>query len=84
MSFLTSKNIYATYKVHVIKTRYRDLKRIKLKVQLVDDKGLIDMPFNCEVRPDWFSGFYKFGEDPVKYTESQELLEVDSYKDWSL
>lgn len=81
---LTSKNIYATYQVHVIKVTYRDLKRIKLKLWFVDTNGFVGVPFKCEVKPDWFDGFYKVGEEPVKYVESQELLAVDNYKDWSL
>ena len=81
---LVSKNIYATYQIQVIKVRYRDLERIKLKIWLVAPSGFMGVPFNCTVKPDWFSRFYKVNEEPVRYIESQELLTVDDYKDWSL
>lgn len=79
------KNPTILTRVLVHKIQYRDAKRIKMKISLVDTNGnLLGQPFNCCVKPDWFKNFTTF-YNTIQVVENTELLELDNEKEnWSV
>lgn len=75
---LKHKNPNITTLVHIIKVQYRDLKRIKMKIELI---GFKLRPFNVTVKPDWFNNFVDYRKDVVIPSDSEELLKLDDEKE---
>ena len=75
---LKHKNPNITTLVHVIKVQYRDLKRIKMKIELI---GFNLRPFNVTVKHDWFNNFVDYRKEVMIPLDNEELLKLDNEKE---
>ena len=73
------KNPNSTLSVFLFKIRYRDEKRMKIKIQLFGKEGAYGQPFNATVSPNFFKNYQLTKSIPC--ADHEDLLKLDQEKE---